>query len=136
MFLEQKIFFGVISSRQKLEASNSVAEIEVRLLNHEHILQISSEFNGISFTVCLANESLVSDQQATKGENLLLQVRGHFFTSAESVLQSIQSHSSTTLPFLENFAYGKSTLTPPAYVTPRATYFDLSHLVKPDILFK
>ena len=68
------------------------------------------------------------------GENILLQVRAHFFTSAESVLSSLQLHTEATLPFIESFAHGRATLRPPAYVTPQLTRFDLSYLVKQDIL--
>lgn len=61
-------------------------------------------------------------------------MRGHFFTSVETVLNSLQLHSEATLPFVETLAYGRASLRPPAYVTPQATRFDLSHLVKADIL--
>lgn len=67
-------------------------------------------------------------------ETILLQVRGHFFTSVETVLNSLQLHSEASLPFVETLAYEKATLRPPAYVTPQITRFNLSHLVKADII--
>jgi len=34
------------------------------------------------------------------GENVIVQVKGHFYLSYEAVLKKIQSHSATTIPFL------------------------------------
>jgi hypothetical protein len=65
----------------------------------------------------------------------LLQVQGHFFASVETVLNSLQLHNEVTLPFVDCLAYGRTTLRPPAYITTQITRFDLSHLVKQDILF-
>lgn len=104
------------------------------MLNHENIIEVTQELSG-RFTQKLKKSisNNITDQIQNRGESILLQVRGHFFTSTESVLSALQQHTEATLPFVDCFAYGKATLRPPAYITPDVTRFDLAHLVKNDI---
>lgn len=64
---------------------------------------------------------------------MLLQVRGHFFSSTEPVLLALQNHDMTTLPFVDCLALNNTILQPPAYIVQGETKFDLTHLIKSSI---
>ena len=104
---------------------------------------------------CMVTLSLVNDQttqraakwmslqaasdnnpdQSKKLENVMLQIRGHFYIGYEPVLRTLQSHSATTIPFLkvltgENLEAENETINSlPPYIN-HNTRYDLSLLYK------
>ncbi|KAJ3150080.1 hypothetical protein HDU86_006703 [Geranomyces michiganensis] len=62
-------------------------------------------------------------------ENIMFQVKGHFFNAGDSVLRTLQKFRTEDFPFADTIVFDEPVSPPPAYLLPGTT-FDLSSLVK------
>ncbi|KND02782.1 uncharacterized protein SPPG_08964 [Spizellomyces punctatus DAOM BR117] len=118
---QRKIFFAVVAERndEDLEVKpqkepKKRPQIGLQLLDFSQLINVVSDHVG---------------RQEAQDENLLLQVRGHFFNAGEAVLKALQSLSSSTMPFVETIVLGNLEPKHPRYLN-IGTCYDLRCLLK------
>ncbi|KAJ3021022.1 hypothetical protein HKX48_009341 [Thoreauomyces humboldtii] len=116
---DRQIYLAKVIDRDPKQLSSSKNEdvlpsIGVQLLKFQDLVKVSMQNLG---TYDKGNE------------NILLQVKGHFFNAGDSVLKTLQNFTNETFPFVDAIVGNEAISLPPSYLRP-GTIFDLKSLIR------
>ncbi|PRP78349.1 hypothetical protein PROFUN_11389 [Planoprotostelium fungivorum] len=113
---EKRLYAAQVVERyvEKMEGTSKSVEMGIEIPDRRQFVEISTLY------MALPND--------TEGESLMIQIKGHFFTSTRHVMKALQKHRETTLPFSDDLIHGVPSLDSP-YYSLHSTY-DLTCLAK------